>query len=328
MFETIFSILRSNLQPWLKTNMQDDRYYQQLLINKEMIDCEHPVFQIEMRDVPYYPPMVLYYQRIIHNNINDWLNNQWADRNMDMTSDRACYRYTNLMDTFDELLSHTDKIIQRKNYSMRSVSGDEVSFNTDTNEKICTLICYNLQAILIVAFLTWIDYYKDLLPQELLFDSPKQLAFSLIKHDLPKNIEILNLQDFQDSQKGNNSNEDILATQSAENFMHTVRKFNFVALKKVQSLSSKQQIILAEKIVMKAPWAAAMLEYLGYHEWLKNNYKFSKEKIYEHCAAAIGCSMSAYKKYVLSLHNPDSPSYEKHNANIHKQEVIDFYNNL
>ena len=54
----------------------------------------------------------------------------------------------------------------------------------------------------------------------------------------------------------------------------------------------------------------------------------SKEKIYEHCAAAIGCSMSAYKKYVLSLHNPDSPSYEKHNANIHKQEVIDFYNNL
>ena len=190
MFETIFSILRSNLQPWLKINMQDDRYYQQLLINKEMIDCEHPVFQIEMRDVPYYPPMVLYYQRIIHNNINDWLNNQWADRYMDMTSDRAYYRYTNLINTFDELLSHTDKISQRKNYSMRSVSGDEVSFNTDTNEKICTLICYNLQAILIVAFLTWIDYYKDLLPQELLFDSPKQLAFSLIKHDLPKNIEI------------------------------------------------------------------------------------------------------------------------------------------
>ena len=190
MFETIFSILRSNLQPWLKINMQDDRYYQQLLINKEMIDCEHPVFQIEMRDVPYYPPMVLYYQRIIHNNINDWLNNQWADRYMDMTSDRAYYRYTNLMNIFDELLSHTDKIIQRQNYSMRSVSGDEVSFNTDTNEKICTLICYNLQAILIVAFLTWLDYYKDLLPQELLFDSPKQLAFSLIKHDLPKNIEI------------------------------------------------------------------------------------------------------------------------------------------
>ena len=190
MFETIFSILRSNLQPWLKINMQDDRYYQQLLINKEMIDCEHPVFQIEMRDVPYYPPMVLYYQRIIHNNINDWLNNQWADRYMDMTSDRAYYRYTNLMNTFDELLSHTDKIIQRQNYSMRSVSGDEVSFNTDTNEKICTLICYNLQAILIVAFLTWLDYYKDLLPQELLFESPKQLAFRLIKHDLPKNIEI------------------------------------------------------------------------------------------------------------------------------------------
>lgn len=72
-------------------------------------------------------------------------------------------------------------------------------------------------------------------------------------------------------------------------------------------------------MVKDACYAAAMLKYLGYYDRLKDVYQMStNEKIIKHCAQALGCKASNYKKYFYSLtsQDPCSSSYERHNAKV------------
>ena len=140
---------------------------------------------------------------------------------------------------------------------------------------------------------------------------------------MPENIAISNIAEIIVTQEGSST-----TTTMAQHFINTVAPYQFHVLPKLSRLSSDKQIYLIEKMVKDTAWAAAMLEYLGYHERLKETYHLPMEKIYNHCADALDSKASTYKKYVLSIHNPDSPSYEKHNASIHVKEVEDFYNKL
>lgn len=105
-------------------------------------------------------------------------------------------------------------------------------------------------------------------------------------------------------------------TTSAEKFAKKVAPFCFVELPLVKVLNAKQQAELIELIVKNNCYAAAMLEYLGYYKRIKDVYqKKTNEEIIKHCAEALECSASTYKKYFYSL-NTDDPyeKYEKHNA--------------
>lgn len=323
MFDTIFSILRSEQQPWLPKNLHDDRHYQQLVNDTELIPCSNPLYRLDIHDVMYVPPMAQYYQRLVGNELNSWLNNQWAEKCLGLTDNQIRYRHSIYSNVFDELLNHTDQIIHNTGYSYDSVAGRNVSYQTDAQAKICTLICYYIQAALVITYLTWQDYFHSSLPPQDIFDSPEQLAFHFLKHALPENIAISNIDEIVITPE-----ESSTATTVAQRFINTVAPYQFLMLPKLSRLSPDKQIYLIEKIVKDAAWAAAMLEHLGYHARLKGTYHLPMEKIYSHCAEALDSKASTYKKYVLSLHNPASPSYEKHNASIHIKDVEDFYNKL
>jgi len=105
-------------------------------------------------------------------------------------------------------------------------------------------------------------------------------------------------------------------TTPAEKFAKTVAPFCFVELPLVKALNAKQQAKLIELIVGDKCYAAAMLKYLGYYKRIKDVYqKNSNEEIIKHCAEALGCAASTYKKYFYSLHTKNPyEKYEKHNS--------------
>lgn len=104
-------------------------------------------------------------------------------------------------------------------------------------------------------------------------------------------------------------------TTSAETFAGIVAPFCFVELPLVKALNAKQQAELIELIVKDKCFAAAMLEYLGYYNRLKDVYQKNQTNIIKHCSEALGCSTSTYKKYYYSL-KADNPyvTYQNHNS--------------
>jgi hypothetical protein len=105
-------------------------------------------------------------------------------------------------------------------------------------------------------------------------------------------------------------------TTAAEKFSKIVAPFGFVELSLVKALNAKQQAELIELIVKDACYAAAMLKYLGYYDRLREVYqKKSNEDIISHCAKAVGCASSTFKKYYYSMSSKDPYStYERHNS--------------
>jgi len=323
MFDVLFSILRSDMQPWLPKNLHNERFYQQLVNDTDVVHCSNPVYRVDFHDVRYVPAMALYYQRLVDNELNSWLNSQRADKNLGLTPNQIRYRHSLYSNIFDELLSHTDEIIHRYGYSIDSVIGRDVIFQEDAQAKICTLICFHIQASLVTTYITWQEYFRNNLLGNTIYESPEQVVFHFLKHALPESISIATIVDIAVT-----PNEPTIATTVAQQFIDTVQPYQFVSMPKIAKLTSSQQTELIEKMVKDGAWAAAMLEFLGYHERLEKNYKLSKQQIYKHCAKALGISDSSYKKYVLSLHNPELPSYERHNASIHTIDVEKFYNSL
>ena len=105
-------------------------------------------------------------------------------------------------------------------------------------------------------------------------------------------------------------------TTAAEYFSKLVAPFCFEKLPLVNALNAKQQAELIELMVKDACYAAAMLKYLGYYSRLRDVYLWKRnEDIIKHCAKALKCAQSTYKKYFYSL-NSSTPTltYERHNA--------------
>ena len=110
--------------------------------------------------------------------------------------------------------------------------------------------------------------------------------------------------------------EGLRLTTAAEKFAKIVGPFDFVKLPFVKVLTPKQQAELIELMVKDACYAAAMFKYLGYYDRLRNVYdKKTNEDIINHCAKAVGCAQSTYKKYFYSMSSKTpSETYERHNA--------------
>lgn len=105
-------------------------------------------------------------------------------------------------------------------------------------------------------------------------------------------------------------------TTAADKFTKIVAPFRFEDLPLVKALNPKQQAELIELMVKDACYAAAMLKYLGYYDRLRNIYqKKSNEDITNHCAKAVGCAHSTFKKYFYSMSSKTPyETYERHNA--------------
>jgi len=122
-------------------------------------------------------------------------------------------------------------------------------------------------------------------------------------------------------------------TTAAEKFAKIVAPFCFEELPLVKVLSPEQQAELIELMVKDACYAAAMMKYLGYYDRLREIYQKTKnEDIIKHCAKAVGCATSCYKKYFYSMRckNPYEGSYERHNsqAYLDNGKIVEDYNRI
>lgn len=119
---------------------------------------------------------------------------------------------------------------------------------------------------------------------------------------------------------------------AAEKFTKIVAPFCFEELPLIKALNPNQQAELIELMVKDACYAAAMLKYLGYFDRLRNVYqKKSNEDIINHCAKAVDCAQSSFKKYFYSMRTPKSyTTYERHNAQafFDNGQIVSDYNRI
>lgn len=111
-------------------------------------------------------------------------------------------------------------------------------------------------------------------------------------------------------------------TTASKHFAEIVKPFCFAEdLPLVKVLNATQQAELLEYLVRDACQAAAMLNYLGYYDRLKNVYQYNNKQIVGHCSEALGCSEGTFNKYFYSLNSETAnTTYERHNAKLYYED--------
>ena len=111
--------------------------------------------------------------------------------------------------------------------------------------------------------------------------------------------------------------------------MATLRQYGFYEMAKVKDLTDQLKYDLTYLMTTKgAPYAIAMLHYLGYYTQLQNVYSMTKEASHRHVGSLLGISSRRAKGY-RNILNPDStedPSV--YTSCQHVDEVKKDYQNL
>ena len=113
-------------------------------------------------------------------------------------------------------------------------------------------------------------------------------------------------------------------------FMEVVQLYNFFELPKLKELSLEKKNELIMNLVKSVPYAIAMLEYLEYPKYLKDNYigMHTKEAIYKHIAKALGVKPDTIKGQFLAYRNSNIGKAVKYTSYQFKENVQNDYENL
>ena len=97
----------------------------------------------------------------------------------------------------------------------------------------------------------------------------------------------------------------------AEKFLTGAQQYEFLKIPKIVALDCKDEnkrrekaLRLAEVMLESPAHTAAMLDYLGFYQWIKDKYEtnYSMQKYYQFCTKMVmGKEGEAFKKYHLSL---------------------------
>lgn len=105
---------------------------------------------------------------------------------------------------------------------------------------------------------------------------------------------------------------------------------DFSKIPKLGGIAEDKIKELITKIVESVPYGVAMLEYLGYREYLKNNYQSMKyrEDQYKHIAKAFQVNKDTIKGNVLVYENPKIKKALNYSAYQFKEDVEKYFKEL
>lgn len=113
-------------------------------------------------------------------------------------------------------------------------------------------------------------------------------------------------------------------------FMGEVANYNFTSLPKVAALAAQQQTRLIRHMLGEGvPYTIAMLDFLGYPQYLKSNYGMTREAMYRHVSKALDpVAQRTVKGNFLVLNSDSKEDNAKYTAWTYDKEVEKFYNAL
>lgn len=135
-----------------------------------------------------------------------------------------------------------------------------------------------------------------------------------------------------DSHITQESNKPARAKDKADVFLENVTEFNFLEMPKIKALSTHDKVRKLVLTMLETPGhACAMLEYLGFYEWIKNTQraKFNKDDYDALCTKIIMCIENSRSFHTVRMSlNPNNKVAEKYRAYTYLEQVDNEYGTL
>ena len=150
--ETIISILRFDLRPWLdKNNQQEDYYSPELRLTPSIREEYIPRFKTDF-NIPAFSIKIKYYERLIDNNITDFINNIIRETE-DESDNLIAFKLKKAKGRIKSLMTEINDLILLKDYDLNLIASKHSDFSADRQHKEATFIFQYMLTALIKCYL-------------------------------------------------------------------------------------------------------------------------------------------------------------------------------
>jgi len=332
--KTIISILRFDLRPWLDKNNKPEDYYSPELRSTTSIQEEFIAHFITDFSIPTFSIKIKYYQRLIDNSITDFLNRTISETENE-SDNLIAFKLKKANGKIKSLMTEINDLILLKDYDLNLITSKHIDFSTDRLHKEATYILQYLLTALIKCYLEIQQHFFAYIHKDDLLDI-SEIYSSILNKPAPDNtfikqvqtIQIVNIETIKSQPEETEPNYAVQYAQDKYNvFMEKVSPYRFMELPKYSVLDQLAQNRLTKELIENpVHYSVAMLNFLGYLDYLKKTYSLSKEKIYKHISQALKTDERTVKGNCLVLNPNSKEDRYKYQADEYSKKVEQDYN--
>ena len=323
-------ILYGTYNPLSEDCLSEEFCAQQLTMTETVTPQFDPYYNIRYSH-PETSRRVKYLKKLIHNASIEYLNSQIQDLS-DHNRKEIAYSLKVIKRDTISVLKRATEIIDEHGLSLSALDAKGISFAKDLPYYESIYIFNYIVATAMYIFVEFQEQFKDYLQPEKMMTLEELFTIEM-KVAVPENIPVERIE-HKPKEVEAQSGVDTVRVKTpieikTEEMMATLRQYGFYEMAKVKDLTDQLKYDLTYLMTTKgAPYAIAMLHYLGYYTQLQNVYSMTKEASHRHVGSLLGISSRRAKGY-RNILNPDStedPSV--YTSCQHVDEVKKDYQNL
>lgn len=326
----VHEILYGTYSPLSDNCLSEEFCAQQLTMIETITPQFDPYYNIRYSH-PETSRRVKYLKKLIHNAAIEYLNTQIQDLS-DHNKKEIAYSLKVIKRDTISVLKRATEIIDEHGLSLSALDAKGISFAKDLPYYESIYIFNYIVATAMYIFVEFQEQFKDYLQPEKMMTLEELFTIEM-KVAVPENIPVERTE-HKPKEVEAQSGVDTVRVKTpieikTEEMMATLRQYGFYEMAKVKDLTDQLKYDLTYLMTTKgAPYAIAMLHYLGYYTQLQNVYSMTKEACHRHVGSLLGISSRRAKGY-RNILNPDStedPSV--YTSCQHVDEVKKDYQNL
>lgn len=328
-------------------NIADDLLRGRLLPQISEGECRNKLYDLGCVEFDYDPFCKLIFdypqvsckvklaKRQIDNAVNADLNNLIASLESNCTCSRVLYKFLKIKRAIKPALQNIQTCIDTGRYGLKAFSNKNARYGgIDAPFYENVYVCNYVQRMLIWYALEFQSHFIEYIPAD------KQISLNTIfieflQMPVPDESFIIPINHIEaepqiQTEPSLDLNVDVeKMPTNAQIFFEEVQKYNFTSLPKMAAIKgNKQSILITKTLSHDLPYVIAMLDYLGYPKYLKDNYNLNKEQIYKHVATALGVSNRQVKGNFLVLKEGSNENTTRYSSFQFKTAVKDDYETL
>lgn len=328
-------------------NIADDFLRGRLLPQKSEGECRNELYDLGCIEPDFDPTCRLSFEypqvsnkvklakRLVDNAINKDLNNLFASLESNCTQERVLYKLMKIKRAIKPALQNIQTHIDDGRYWLKAFANKNARYGgIDAPFYENVYVSNYVQRILIWYALEFQGHFIKYIPEDKRL-SLDTIFIEFLQMPVPDESFIIPITRIEaettvQTEPEIDLNVDVeKMPTNAQIFYEEVQKYNFTNLPKMAAISgNKQSILITKTLSHDMPYVIAMLDYLGYPKYLKDNYRLNKEQIYKHVATALGVSNRQVKGNFLVLKEGSNENTTRYSAFQFKTAVKDDYETL
>lgn len=329
MADIINSVFFKDLNPSIADTHGTAYYDQEARSVHNIVFAFEPHYSLKF-NVPIVSSKVRYVKALIDNAIANELNKKFSLLD-DADAALVLFHRKKMFDITQERLLHAKDIINSGGYLLDDIMNAR-DFASDRRRYECIFLFNYIVQACIREYLEFQARYVDSIPENKIVPLDR-FYLEVLGAPVPSPAFIEQISEIKakkpvDSPASFHSED--AADDSYTVFMTEVAKYNFTGLPKVAVLTNQYQTRLIRHMLGEGvPYTVAMLDFLGYPNYLKTTYRLNKEQLYKHVSKALDpVAVRTIKGNFLVLNPGSNEDKNKYTSWTYDDEVEKFYTSL